>query len=72
MLTSSEEIVKKIADAGIVGGWRLFPNSGETLSSSIFTAECLIINAVECEPYLTCRPSTDVGMQKKLWLAFLS
>lgn len=51
---SSEEIVKKIADAGIVGlGGACFPTQVKLCPPPSFTAECLIINAVECEPYLT-------------------
>ncbi|WP_321480411.1 electron transport complex subunit RsxC [uncultured Bacteroides sp.] len=51
---SSEEIVKKIADAGIVGlGGACFPTQVKLCPPPSFKAECLIINAVECEPYLT-------------------
>ncbi len=51
---SSEEIVKKIADAGIVGlGGACFPTQVKLCPPPAFKAECLIINAVECEPYLT-------------------
>lgn len=51
---SSEEIIKKIADAGIVGlGGACFPTQVKLCPPPAFKAECLIINAVECEPYLT-------------------
>ena len=51
---SSEEIVKKIADAGIVGmGGACFPTQVKLCPPPAFKAECVIINAVECEPYLT-------------------
>lgn len=51
---SSEEIVKKIADAGIVGlGGACFPTQVKLCPPPAFKAECLVINAVECEPYLT-------------------
>ena len=51
---SSEEIVKKIADAGIVGlGGACFPTQVKLCPPPSFKAECVIINAVECEPYLT-------------------
>lgn len=51
---SSEEIVKKIADAGIVGlGGACFPTQVKLCPPPTFKAECIIINAVECEPYLT-------------------
>ncbi len=51
---SAEEIIKKIADAGIVGlGGACFPTQVKLCPPPAFKAECLIINAVECEPYLT-------------------
>ncbi len=51
---SPEEIVKKIADAGIVGlGGACFPTQVKLCPPPAFKAECLVINAVECEPYLT-------------------
>ena len=51
---SSEEIVKKIAEAGIVGlGGACFPTQVKLCPPPSFKAECVIINAVECEPYLT-------------------
>ena len=49
---TSEEIVKKIANAGIVGlgGSAPFPYSGWKLGPPpAIQAECVIINAVECE-----------------------
>ena len=73
---SSEEIVKKIADAGIVGlGGACFPTQVKLCPPPSFKAECVIINAVECEPYPAaddaaghrngsgndCRPSADAG-----------
>lgn len=51
---SAEEIVKKIAAAGIVGlGGACFPTQVKLTPPPNFKAECVIINAVECEPYLT-------------------
>ncbi|MDR0895020.1 MAG: electron transport complex subunit RsxC [Prevotellaceae bacterium] len=51
---ASEEIVKKIAAAGIVGmGGACFPTQVKLTPPPAFKAECIIINAVECEPYLT-------------------
>ena len=51
---SAEEIVKKIADAGIVGlGGACFPTHVKLSPPPGCKAECVIINAVECEPYLT-------------------
>ena len=52
---SAEEIVKKIADAGIAGlGGATFPAHVKLTPPPGKKAEVLIINAVECEPYLTC------------------
>ncbi|KAA6330330.1 Electron transport complex subunit RnfC [termite gut metagenome] len=51
---TSEEIIKKITDAGIVGmGGACFPTQVKLTPPPSFKAECVIINAVECEPYLT-------------------
>ena len=51
---SKEEIVMKIAEAGIVGlGGATFPAHVKLSVPPGKTAEVLIINAVECEPYLT-------------------
>jgi len=48
------EIVKKIADAGIVGmGGATFPTQVKLTPPPGKIAEFLIINGVECEPYLT-------------------
>lgn len=49
-----EEIVKRVADCGIVGlGGACFPTHIKLTPPPSFKAECVIINAVECEPYLT-------------------
>ncbi|MCD8029840.1 MAG: electron transport complex subunit RsxC [Bacteroides sp.] len=49
-----EQIIKKISDAGIVGlGGACFPTHVKLTPPPSFKAECVIINAVECEPYLT-------------------
>lgn len=50
---SSKEIIDKVAEAGIVGlGGAAFPANVKLLSG-IDKADTLIINATECEPYLT-------------------
>ncbi|MCQ2346500.1 MAG: electron transport complex subunit RsxC [Paludibacteraceae bacterium] len=50
-----KEIVDKIAAAGIVGlGGACFPTQVKLLPPPGKTAEVLIVNGVECEPYLTC------------------
>lgn len=49
-----DEIKKRIQDAGIVGlGGATFPAHVKLSPPPGKKAECLIINAVECEPYLT-------------------
>ena len=50
----AEDIRKKILEAGIVGlGGATFPSHVKLMVPKGKTAECLIINGVECEPYLT-------------------
>ncbi len=49
-----EEIIQRITDCGIVGlGGACFPTQVKLTPPPSFKAECVIINAVECEPYLT-------------------
>ena len=49
------EIIKRIADAGIVGlGGACFPTHVKLSPPPGTKADVLIINGVECEPYLTC------------------
>ncbi|MBN1253575.1 MAG: electron transport complex subunit RsxC [Bacteroidales bacterium] len=51
---SSEEIIKKVGELGIVGlGGATFPSQVKLSVPKGMTAEVLIINGVECEPYLT-------------------
>lgn len=51
----AKEIVDKIAMAGIVGlGGACFPTHVKLLPPPGKKAEVLIVNGVECEPYLTC------------------
>lgn len=51
---SPEEIVKKIADMGIVGmGGACFPAQVKLTPPPTFKPECVVINGAECEPYLT-------------------
>lgn len=51
---SAEEIVKKINEKGIVGmGGATFPSHVKLMVPQGGKAEYLIINGVECEPYLT-------------------
>ena len=49
-----EEIVAKVKNAGVVGmGGACFPTHVKLSPPPGCKAECVIINAVECEPYLT-------------------
>lgn len=49
-----EEIVKRIKAAGVVGmGGACFPTFIKLTPPPTAKAECVIINAVECEPYIT-------------------
>ncbi len=51
----SKDIVEKIKQAGIVGlGGACFPTHVKLMPPPGKKAEVLIINGVECEPYLTC------------------
>lgn len=51
---TSKEIIDKILDAGIVGmGGATFPTHIKLMPPPGTRAEVLIINGVECEPYLT-------------------
>ncbi len=50
----SKKIIDKINEAGIVGlGGATFPTHVKLIPPQGLTAEMLIINGVECEPYLT-------------------
>lgn len=50
-----EAIIEKIAAAGIVGlGGACFPTHVKLMPPPGKKAEVLIVNGVECEPYLTC------------------
>lgn len=54
IIQNKEEILKAIADAGIVGlGGATFPTQVKLSPPPGTKAETLVINAVECEPYLT-------------------
>ncbi|MFQ3578813.1 MAG: electron transport complex subunit RsxC [Bacteroidales bacterium] len=54
IILSKEQIVEKIKNAGIVGmGGATFPTQVKMAIPKGKTVDSLIINAVECEPYLT-------------------
>ena len=49
-----EEIIKRVKDAGVTGmGGAGFPTFIKLTPPPTAKAECVIINAVECEPYIT-------------------
>jgi electron transport complex protein RnfC len=51
---TGEEIIRRISEAGIVGlGGATFPTHVKLTVPRGKKAECLIVNGVECEPYLT-------------------
>jgi Na+-translocating ferredoxin:NAD+ oxidoreductase subunit C len=51
---SSKEIIEKIKEMGVVGlGGATFPTHVKLMVPTGKRADCLIINGVECEPYLT-------------------
>jgi Na+-translocating ferredoxin:NAD+ oxidoreductase subunit C len=52
---TTTEIIRKIIDAGIVGlGGATFPTHVKLSIPQGKKAEVLVVNGVECEPYLTC------------------
>ncbi len=60
---SNEQIHEQIAKAGIVGlGGALYPSAAKLRTAEKMHTDTLIINAAECEPYITC---DDVLMQKR-------
>ena len=62
---SSKEIVDKIAASGIVGlGGATFPTQVKLMPPPGNKAEIVIINAVECEPYLTSDHFVDAGERR--------
>ncbi|MDR2809334.1 MAG: electron transport complex subunit RsxC [Tannerellaceae bacterium] len=63
---SPKEIIEKITEAGVVGlGGATFPTQVKLTPPPGYRAEILIINGVECEPYLTSDHSlmTEKGEQ---------
>jgi Na+-translocating ferredoxin:NAD+ oxidoreductase subunit C len=64
---SSEEIINKINEAGIVGmGGATFPSHVKLTIPRGKKAEYLIINGVECEPYLTSDHSLMLEKSEEL------
>ena len=68
---SREEIVKAISAAGIVGmGGATFPTQVKLSPPPGSKAEILIINGVECEPYLTADHRIMLEKRKRLLSVF--
>ncbi|MDR1524272.1 MAG: electron transport complex subunit RsxC [Tannerella sp.] len=64
---SSGEIIKKIEAAGIVGmGGATFPTKIKLSPPPGSKAEILIVNAVECEPYLTADHSLMMAKSEQI------
>lgn len=64
---SAEDIRKKILDAGIVGlGGATFPTHVKLMIPGGKQAEYLIVNGVECEPYLTADHSLMMERTEEL------
>jgi len=62
-----EEIINKVKDAGIVGmGGATFPTHVKLMPPPGKSAEFLIINGVECEPYLTADHSVMIERGEEL------
>lgn len=60
---SSHQINQQIANAGVVGlGGALYPSAAKLNTAEKMHADTLIINAAECEPYITC---DDVLMRQR-------
>lgn len=60
---SSHQIREQISNAGIVGlGGALYPSAAKLRTAEKMHTDTLIINAAECEPYITC---DDVLMQRR-------
>lgn len=50
-----DEIVKRIADCGIVGqGGAVFPTAVKLGMGNQYKLDTLLLNGAECEPYITC------------------
>ena len=65
----SKELIDRIADAGIVGlGGACFPTHVKLLPPPGKKAQVLIINGVECEPYLTCDHELILEQAEKIML----
>lgn len=52
---SPESLLEKILQGGIVGlGGAVFPTAQKLMQARAQPMECLLLNGVECEPYISC------------------
>jgi electron transport complex protein RnfC len=71
---SPEELIQRICRAGIVGlGGAAFPSAPKLSRGKAHIVETLIINGIECEPYITCddvlmRERADAVIRGCAWL----
>ena len=62
---TSEAIIEKVKNAGVVGmGGACFPTHVKLMPPPQFKPEWVIINAVECEPYLTADHRLIIGIEE--------
>lgn len=60
---SCQQINEQISNAGVVGlGGALYPSAAKLRTAGRMQTDTLIINAAECEPYITC---DEVLMQRR-------
>lgn len=63
----SDEIIKKVTKAGLVGlGGATFPTHVKLMIPAGKTADYLVVNAVECEPYLTADHSLMMAKAEEI------
>jgi electron transport complex protein RnfC len=61
--TSPEDLAQRILDGGIVGlGGAVFPTAQKLLQAKTCRLDYLLLNGVECEPYISC---DDVLMRER-------
>ena len=74
---SPEELLRRLCQAGIVGlGGAAFPTAPKLSRGKSHIVDTLIINGVECEPYITCddalmRERADDVIRGCAWLQYI-
>ena len=64
---TNEEILKRVADAGIIGlGGAGFPTHVKLAPKTPLGVKYLIANGAECEPYITCNDQLMRGSAKEI------